>query len=126
MVLLDRLETWSPTEARASVNLRRGMRFVEGDSLDSLFLIEHMAQTIAASLGYEAYLDGRGVRRGMLVGCRKYEVHVDEIHVGDTLSIEVARISHADAMSRFDCRAKRGKELVSSASLTLFHGELPH
>lgn len=125
MVLLDSLDRWSPERSTASVTLRAGMRLLEGTHLDTLLLIEHMAQTIAASLGYEAYLAGQGVKQGMLVGCREYDVFVPQVDVGDRLTIEATRISVADAMSRFRCRVARDAEPVAEASVTLFHGQLP-
>ena len=125
MVLIDRLEHWAKGEATASMRVRANTRFVESGRLPSYCLLEHMAQTVAACLGYEAYREGEGVRPGMVVGCRTFDVEIDEIEVGTTLHIEVTRASATEGTSRFDCRAMRDEEVVASATMTLVHGELP-
>jgi len=125
MVLIDRLESWSDGEATSSLVVRANTRFVENGRLPSFCLLEHMAQTVAACLGYEAYQDGEGVRPGMVVGCKVFDLHVDDIEVGTTLTIEVTRASATDGTSRFDCRTSEGETLVASATMTLVHGDLP-
>jgi predicted hotdog family 3-hydroxylacyl-ACP dehydratase len=127
MVLIDRLLRWEEDRAAATLRVRANTRFVEGDTLQTPCLLEHMAQTIAASLGYEAFRDGRGLRRGMIVGCREFKAHVDGVRVGDDLLIEVERESGSEAMSRFGSRVTREADgiLVAEATMTLFHGELP-
>ena len=125
MVLLDRLERWADGEATASLRVRPNTRFVEAGRLPSYCLLEHMAQTVAACLGYEAYQEGEGVRPGMVVGCRTLDLHVDTTEVGATLRIDVTRTSATEGTSRFDCRVTRDATPVASATMTLFHGELP-
>ncbi len=125
MVLIDRLSSWGEGRATSNMKVRANTRFVEGDLLLTPFLLEHMAQTIAASMGYEAYRNGRGIRRGMIVGCREFVAHVDEVLVGDDLQIEVQRESGSEVVSRFVCRVTRDNCLVAEATMTLFHGDLP-
>lgn len=125
MVLLDRIVASSSDGTTATFRIRRGTRFVEDDGLETACLMEHMAQTIAADLGYDAYRDGRGVRRGMIVGCREFLVHVDRLAIGDEVEIVATRESAAEAMSRFRCRASRDGACVAEATMTLFHGDMP-
>ena len=47
--------------------------------------IEHMAQSVAACMGYEAYKGGRGVRGGLLVRWREFRAHRVSAAVGDAL-----------------------------------------
>jgi predicted hotdog family 3-hydroxylacyl-ACP dehydratase len=125
MVLIDRLAYWEEDRAAATLRVRPNARFVDGESLETPCLLEHMAQAIAACLGYEAFRDGRGVRRGMVVGCREFISHIDQVHVGDDLVIEVERESGTEAISRFKSRVTRDRALVAEATMSLFHGELP-
>jgi 3-oxoacyl-[acyl-carrier-protein] synthase I len=125
MVLLDTMTYWAPGEATCVMRVRAGMPFVKGDSLDCVAMMEPMAQTVAACLGYEAFQGGEGVRVGMIIGCRKFRIDVPALRVGDELVIQVSRIRGSDTLSHFECEARRGEERVATATLTLYHAEKP-
>lgn len=123
MVLLERLLSWSPGHAECGMQVRARTRLVEDDVLRAPFTIEHMAQSVAVCLGYEAYLGGRGVRVGMIVSCRTFEAHIPSVSTGDELVVKADRQRGNANLSHFDCEVRRGDALFSTASLTLFHGE---
>ena len=125
MVLLDELIEWSEGRARARMRLREGMPFIKARRMDSIALMEPMAQTVAACLGYEAYQGGAGVRVGMIIGARSFEIFVKESEVGDELIFEATRIRGSDSLSHFSCAALRGEAKRAEATLTLFHAEKP-
>ena len=125
MVLIDRLEAWSNGGGQAIMRVRADTRFVEGRTLATPFLLEHMAQTIAACLGYEAYQDGRGVKQGMIINCKTFTAHVPATEVGDELTLEARREQTTDALSRYSCSVHRGSEPIADSTMTLFHGDLP-
>jgi predicted hotdog family 3-hydroxylacyl-ACP dehydratase len=125
MVLLDAMTEWAPGEATCVMHVRAGMPFVKGEALDAVALMEPMAQAVAACLGYEAFQGGEGVRVGMIIGCRKFEIEVPSLTVGDALQITVSRIRGSDTLSHFECETRRREETVARATLTLYHAEKP-
>jgi predicted hotdog family 3-hydroxylacyl-ACP dehydratase len=125
MVLLDEMITLSPGSAECVMQVREHAPFVVDGGIGAPMTIEHMAQAVAACLGYEAYLGGAGVRVGMIIACKRFEVFVQRVVVGDALTIRVARTRGNDTLSHFECGVHRGDERIASATLTLFHGEPP-
>ncbi len=148
MVLLDQMQAWSPGRATCRFRVRDGARLVEDGRLETLFTIEHMAQAVAACLGYEAYRGGEGVRVGMIVSCREFEVFCDNAVVGDELEVTARRERGNRSLSHFACEVSRPSgsgevvavvdgdgagdlgrtdsasgRLLARATLTLFHGE---
>lgn len=138
MILLDEMLDWSKGRSRCGLEVRHGARFVDEGKLPAPFLIEHMAQSVAVCLGYEAFRGGRGVHVGMIVSCRSFEALVGEAHVGDRLLVSAEQKRANASVSSFDCRVNRledaaraGEGLEHSegdclarATLTLYHGEL--
>jgi len=123
MVLLDRIVEWSPGYVECAMQVREGARLVDGGKLAAPLTIEHMAQSVAVCLGYEAYRGGRGVRVGMIVSCRAFDAFRDEASVGEDLSVHATRDRGNETLSHFDCEVRSQGERFSSATLTLFHGE---
>ncbi len=118
---LDRLIEWAPGRAECAMQVAPDSRLVSDGALESVLLLEAMAQAVAVCLGYEAYGAGHGVRNGMIVACRQLRVDVPRIPVGTALRIRVVRARGNDESSHFDCSVFRGDEPVVSASLTLVH-----
>jgi len=125
MVLLDAMRAWAPGEATCTMRVREGMPFVKGELFDAVALMEPMAQAVAACLGYEAFQGGEGVRVGMIIGCRKFEVDVPAVSVGAELVIRVARLRGSDSLSHFECETWLREGSIARATLTLFHTERP-
>ena len=123
MVLLEELLEWSAGHARCRLRIREGAPFVRERAVESVVTIEYMAQAVAACLGYEALLGGAGVRVGMIIGCKRFEAHADQLHVGDELEVSVQCVQGNEALSHFECRVLRAGTLFSEALLTLFHAE---
>jgi len=123
--MLDELVAWQPGRAVCAMQVRPTTRFVEDRALPSYTLLEPMAQSIAACLGYEAYRSGANTRVGMIVSCRELRAHVEQTNVGDDLTITATRQAGTDSLSRFACEVRRGQELVADATMTLVHGETP-
>ena len=137
MILIDRLVAWSPGRATCGLQVRAGAPFVEGDALETAFTLEHMAQSVAVCLGYEAYRGGRQTRTGMIVSCRGFEIHEPRVAVGVELTIEASRLRSNDSTSHFECVVRTelasasasdsasDSATIANATLTLFYGELP-
>lgn len=125
MVLLDEMVEWAPGAATCTLEIRPGTAFETAGAVDTVVSIEWMAQAVAACLGYEAFKGGEGVRVGMIVGCRKFELDRPQVLVGDALRISVDRIRGNEMISHFNCETWLGDERVAFAVLTLFHAEEP-
>jgi predicted hotdog family 3-hydroxylacyl-ACP dehydratase len=125
MVLLDELIYWAEGEAACTLRVREGTPFVHEGRIEGCATLEHMAQCVAACLGYEALRGGGGVRVGMIIACKRFELFVPHLAVHDEAVVRAKRIRGNDTLSHFECRLERGDELVATAVLTLFHGERP-
>lgn len=125
MVLLDEMIAWEKGSATCRFVVREHAPFVDDGVLAVPTTIEHMAQAVAACLGYEAFLGGEGVRVGMIIACRKLTVHAPRLMLDDVVTIHVARARGSETLSHFDCRVVLGEMPVATATLTLFHGEPP-
>jgi predicted hotdog family 3-hydroxylacyl-ACP dehydratase len=131
MVLLDEMADWAPGRAACRMVVREQAPFVVDGELGTSMTIEHMAQAVAACLGYEAFQGGVGVRVGMIIACKRFEALVPALDVGDELVIAVERIRGNETLSHFDCHVDRRAagsshfKRAASATLTLFHAERP-
>jgi len=125
MLAVEALREWEPGRARASALVRATSPLAHRGFVDGCALLEYMAQTVAACLGYEAYRGGDGVRVGMVIACRRMVVHRARIDVGEALDLRVARVRGSDFVSHFDGTVHIGAELVAEATMTLVHGDAP-
>jgi predicted hotdog family 3-hydroxylacyl-ACP dehydratase len=123
MVLIDEMVYWSEGETECSLTIKKGAPFVAKDQLETPFMLEHMAQTVAACLGYEAFLGGRGIRVGMIIACRKFVALIPFVARGEKIIFRAKRIRGNALLSHFDCEARTRESLIANAELTLYHGE---
>jgi len=131
MILLDELVDWSEDgRSVCRFTVRDDARFVEGGRLETAFMMEHMAQAVAVCLGYAAYRGGRGVRVGMIVGCRTFECLEPEAKIGEVLTVTAEQRSANLTVSSFECTVRRddpdaaeGGHAIAHAHLTLYHGD---
>ncbi|MBL8729874.1 MAG: hypothetical protein JNM25_15715 [Planctomycetes bacterium] len=123
---LDELVDYHDGIARARLLVREGGLLVHDGGVDAVVAIEWMAQTVAACLGYEAFLGGVGVRVGMVVACRQFTIARPRLALGERLDVTARRVRGTDDISSFagEVRDDRGR-LVASALMTLVHSEKP-
>lgn len=127
MLLLDALVDYAPGEATCRLVIREGAAFVEDGVVDCVVAIEYMAQAVAACLGYEARQGGGGVRVGMIIASRRFDIAVPRLYVGEVFDVRIVRTRGDDVLSHCEARVERagGGEVVASAQLTIFHAERP-
>jgi predicted hotdog family 3-hydroxylacyl-ACP dehydratase len=123
---LDELVDYHDGIAKSRLVVRDGALLVHDGGVDTVVAIEWMAQTVAACLGYEAFLGGVGVRVGMVVACRQFTIGRAWIGVGECIGVTARRVRGTDDISSFagEVHDARG-ELVASALMTLVHSEKP-
>jgi predicted hotdog family 3-hydroxylacyl-ACP dehydratase len=126
MLGVDELLECADGRARARMAVRADDRFVRDGRLDSIVLLEYMAQVVAACLGHEAVAEGGAVRVGMVIACREMELLRPSVPVGAELVLEVRRVRGSRQVSHFEgtTRDADGGE-VARVALTLVHGERP-
>lgn len=131
MLQLDALVDWAPGRATCRLQVRAHHLFVEGGRVDAVLCIEYMAQAVAACLGYAAYRGGEGPRVGMIVACRRVDLDVEALYVGEVFDVHARQTGGDDALSRFEARIERAEagartgERVAAAVMTLVHGPVP-
>ncbi|HEX6244509.1 MAG TPA: hypothetical protein VFZ61_26505 [Polyangiales bacterium] len=126
MLLLDSMTSWGEGRSSCTLCVRERAPFVDdAGEVESAVTIEYMAQAVAACLGYESLRGGGSVRVGMIIACKRFLAHADKLRVGDVLNIEAKRVRGNEMLSHFDCSVRRGAELFSEATLTLYHAEKP-
>jgi predicted hotdog family 3-hydroxylacyl-ACP dehydratase len=127
---LERLLDWAPGRAVCELHVTRSMPFVHEARLASVVTLEYMAQAVAACLGHEAYVAGGQVRVGMVIGVRRMQLVRPFVLVGSRLLVTVERIRGNEEVSTFSGEThlgapQDGDTRVSTAHMTLFHGEPP-
>ena len=124
MILLDRMTDWAPGAATCELKITSESPFATEDGVDTTVSIEYMAQTVAACLGYEALRGGAGVRVGVIIGCRRFNLHRATLPIG-VATVCAKRVRGNDSLSHFECRVIRGTQIVADAVLTVYHAEKP-
>lgn len=123
--VLEALVAYGDGQATCQMTVRPDTPWVHDGAMDAVATLEIMAQAVAACLGYEAFLDGDGVRVGMLVGVRKMTLQEPSIAVGSTLDVIVTRIRGTQDVSTFQGEVRVGERAIAGANMTLFHTEKP-
>lgn len=118
---LESLVEWAPGRAECRMRVGEASRLVAQGALETVLLIEPMAQAVAACLGYEAFREGEGVRVGMIVACRAFRAERASVPVGMALRVRVERVQGNDSTSHFDCVVLHEAEPIATATLTLVH-----
>jgi len=125
MLAVERLLDCAPGRATAAMTVRDGL-FARDGQVDSVVLLEYMAQAVAACLGLEATAAGGNVRVGMVIACRSLTIARPSVRVGEELTIRVERVRGTDQVSHFDGETRDATgAVVARTTLTLVHGERP-
>ena len=125
MVWLDALVDWEPGLAVCQATITRDTALVVDDRLNTVTLIEYMAQAVASCLGYGALKNGEDIRVGMIVACRTLDLHREYVDVGSVLSVKARRVREVDAVSNFDCSVDLDGETIATSMMTLYHASEP-
>jgi len=106
MTLIDKLVESSADRSVGIVTITTSSEFVESGGVPSWVGIEYMAQTIAARVGYDAYLRGESPPVGLLLGTRNYSTLVSEFAIGSELRIIVKPLFVESGFGSFTCTIK--------------------
>lgn len=125
MIWLDELVDWKPGFARCRASVHEHTALADADGLASEALLEHMAQAVAACLGYGALQSGEKVRVGMVIACRSFVMDQPRVPMGAQLVVEAESVREVDEVSNYACQVLLGETRVAQASLTLYHASKP-
>lgn len=124
MLALERLVEWEPDRARAIACLRADHPLMRRGFADACVTIELITQTVAAYLGMLSFRRGEPVHVGMVVACRKLELHRARIEPGERLTTDVRCVRSSDGVGVFEGSARDiDGLLVASGTFTLVYGE---
>lgn len=128
MILIDKLVSYTQTQAHCQVTITERSNFYRQDSksVPNYIVIEYMAQAIAALSNAKEKDLGCGVDIGFLVSSRKLKLFTGEFKLGVTLDIHIDQIYHeSQGLATFDCSAYNGDELVASGKINIYLPENP-
>ena len=123
MILIDEVVEAGGTRLTARVRLTSSSPFMEAGQLPALITLEYMAQSIAAFAGLRGREKGEPPKLGLLMSCREMTLSVDSLTAGDELLITVDEVWSDENLGNFDCFVRRGDEMISQASLSVYQGD---
>ncbi len=131
MQLVDILHFYENGSGIIEAVIRPDCPLVNGKGeLDSVGLVELIAQGYAAISGYEDVVKGKAVCEGFLVGVKKLRV-TGSAQAGDRLMIYTQKTANFEGFALVDGRVERDGEIIVSGSIKLWtpvqsiHGEQP-
>ena len=122
-LFVDRLLHYDDIETRTAFTVREGHLLVEDGHLSASGILENMAQTSAARIGYlNKYVLHVPVRIGFIGAIRKFRVHRLPA-VGETLETAILLREDVFGISLTDAVVRIGDEVIAEASLKTAIGE---
>lgn len=120
--MVDKLTHDDETSTRSTFTVREGNLFCFGDRMEEAGLIENMAQTCAARMGYrsrtEPQSDGT-VRVGFIGAIRGITI-VRAPLVGEVLTTTVEVKEEIFSTSLVETKVEVGDEMIASGSMKIF------
>jgi predicted hotdog family 3-hydroxylacyl-ACP dehydratase len=124
MLFLDEVGEETEDSVVCHTTIRPDHVFLEAGVLSPLILFELVAQACGVYVGVRARRMGREPQVGMIVGCREAELLVDEIRVGDELTVRVERLFGQYQVAAFAGTVMRGEELCAQVTISVVDAEL--
>lgn len=105
------------TSAVSSAIVNSQWPLYDGDSVNSLVLIEAIAQTAAIVEGYKRKKRGESGVKGWLVGIKNAEFNIDKIPVNTNLIIMLESKYSFDKYGVVEGTVKAGEKILATATL---------
>jgi len=126
VLALEELTSWQVGHAEGRLTIRDDNPLLRDGRVDAVMALEYMAQATAACLGMEAYVEGGGVRVGMVIACRSMKLHRQHLLLGETFTVKADQVRGTDSISHYDGELRDADgALVAECTMTLVHGEKP-
>ena len=121
-VMVDRLTEYSETQSSCSLTIRPDNVFCENGEFAAAGLIEHIAQTCAARLGYyNKYILKTGVRLGFIGEVKDLNI-VRLPREGETLDTTIVVMQEIFDVTLVSAEVRVGTETIATTRLKIAQG----
>ena len=118
MVMVDRLLHCDPVVTETEFTVREDNIMVDDGKLSACGLIENIAQTCAARMGYINLSNGKVVRVGVIGALRDLEIHALPI-VGDRIETRIEVSDEVFGMTLAQASSRCGDTLLASGTIKI-------
>ena len=118
-VLIDRLMHFSTDKVLTQLRIREDSMFVSQGTLSASGLLENIAQTCAARIGFVSrYIMNNDIKPGVIGAIRNAEI-ISLPKVGDTITTEVVVREEAFGMSLAEATIKLGDKTLATTEIKI-------
>lgn len=118
MVMVDRLLHCDPVVTQTELTVREDNIMVDGGLMSACGLIENIAQTCAARMGYINLSNGKEVRVGVIGALRDMEIH-SLPKVGDRIETRIEVSDEVFGMTLAQAESRCGDTLLASGTIKI-------
>ncbi len=122
-VLLDEVLSVDDDGIVVAAHVDAGAVYFRDGVVPGVALIEYLAQTVGAFVGYHEVTAGRRAPTGLLVACPSARFPAAGVAEGTSLRLEAARFWGRREVGAFRCRAWACGEQLAEATLSVFRPE---
>ena len=122
-VMVDHLTDYSETQSSCDLTIRKDNVFCENGEFAAAGLIEHIAQTCAARLGYyNKYILKTGVRLGFIGEVKDLDI-VRLPREGETLNTTIVVMQEIFDVTLVNAEVRVGTDVIATTRLKIAQGE---
>ena len=122
-VMVDHLTDYSDTQSACCLTVRADNVFFENGCLTAPGLIEHIAQTCAARLGYyNCYVQKTGVRLGFIGEVKDLNI-LRLPHEGEMIETTIIVVQEIFDVTLVSAEVRVGAEVIATTLLKIAQGE---
>lgn len=120
MLLIDEVVDFAENSLTTKLTITAESEFLNDcNQIPAWIGIEYMAQTIAAWAGITHIKKKDVIKKGYLLGSRKYTSHVSHFTLGSELIISAEKVYEGNDLGVFDCTISTD-QLLAEASLNVY------
>ena len=118
-VMVGRLTTFDELNTATETSIAVDNLFVEDDVLSAPGLLENIAQTCAARIGYvNRYILGRGIQIGYIGAVRDFSINRLP-RVGETISTRISVVGQVAGMTLAQASVMAGSETLATTEMKI-------
>lgn len=118
-VMIDKLVHFDEVVTTTTLQVRSDNLFMEGEVLNACALVENIAQTCAARMGYiNSYIYKEKVKLGFIGSIRNLQV-LRPVRLGETLTTSIEVKEEVMQLTLVDATIKVGDETVVTAEMKI-------